>query len=77
LILHASWKEVSHVYQPPYLASQLAKQRQRELLAQADRHRQSRHPAALASASRRAERAEPRLRQAIRKVLRLRAGLQQ
>jgi hypothetical protein len=65
------------VYQPPYLASQLVKQRQRELLAQAERHRQSRHLAVLARASRRAERAERRLRQAIRKALQLRAGLQQ
>jgi hypothetical protein len=60
------------VYQHPYLA----KQRQRELLAQADRYRQSRHLAALAKASRRAERAERRLRQAVGKALRLRAGLQ-
>ncbi len=64
------------MYQPPYLASQLAKQRQRELLAQAERYRQSRHLAALAKASRRAERAERRLRQAVRKAQRLRAGLQ-
>jgi hypothetical protein len=64
------------VYQHPYLASQLAKQRQRELLAQADRDRKSRHVAALAKASRRAERAERRLRQALDKALRLRAGLQ-
>lgn len=64
------------MYQPPYLASELAKQRQRELLAQADRYRQSRHVAALAKASRRAERAERRLRQAVRKALRPRAGLQ-
>ncbi len=64
------------MYQHPYLASQLAKQRQAELLAQADRCRQSRHLAALAKASRRAERAERRLRRAVRKALRLRAGLQ-
>lgn len=64
------------MYQHPYLASHLTKQRQRELLAQADRYRQSRHLAALAKASRRAERAERRLRQAVRKALRLRAGLQ-
>ena len=64
------------MYQHPYLASQLAEQRQRELLAQADRYRQSRHLAALAKASRRAERAERRLRRALDKALRLRAGLQ-
>ena len=64
------------MYQHPYLASQLAEQRQRELLAQADRYRQSRHLAALAKASRRAERAERRLRRALHKALRLRAGLQ-
>lgn len=60
------------MYQHPYLASQ----RQRELLAQAERYRQSGHLAALARASRRAERAERRLRQALHKAQRLRAGLQ-
>jgi hypothetical protein len=64
------------VYQHPCLASQLAKQRRAELLAQADRYRQSRHLAALAKASRRAERADRRLRHAVRKAVRLRAGLQ-
>lgn len=54
----------------------LAKQRQRELLAQAERYRQSRQFALLAKASRRSERAERRLPHAVRKVLRLRAGLQ-
>jgi hypothetical protein len=65
------------VYQHPYIASQAANQRQRELLAQAERHRQARHLVQLARASRRAGRAERRLRQAIRKALQLRAGLQQ
>lgn len=64
------------MYQHPYLASQLAKQRQRELLAQADRYRQSRQYASVAKVSRRAERAERRLRRAVGKAVRLRAGLQ-
>lgn len=59
-----------------YQLPALAKQRQRELLAQADQYRQSRPYAVLAKASRRAERAERRLRQALDKALRLRAGLQ-
>jgi hypothetical protein len=70
-------KEVSHVYQPPYMASQLASERRRELLAQAEQQRRARKLAALARASRRAERAERRMRRAVRKALRLRAGLEQ
>ena len=65
------------MYQHPYIASQSAQQRQRELLAQAERLRQPRHLVLLARASRRAERAERQLRQAIRKARQLRAGLQQ
>jgi hypothetical protein len=59
------------------MASQLASERQREMLAQAERHRLARQLAAVARASRRAERAERRMRQAVRKALRLRAGLEQ
>lgn len=70
-------KEVSHVYQHPYIASQLAKERRRELLAQAEQQHRARKCAALARASRRAERAERRMRRAVRKVVRLRAGLEQ
>ncbi len=70
-------KEVSHVYQHPYMASQLIEQRHRELMALgAERHR-ARKRAALARASRRAERAERRMRRAARKALRLRAELGQ
>jgi hypothetical protein len=64
------------VYQPPYMASQLAKERSRELMAQAEQHRPARKRAALARASRRAERAERRMRRAARKALRLRAELE-
>lgn len=65
------------MYQPPYMASQLAKERRRELMAQAEQHRRARKHAALARASRRAERAERRMRRAARKALRLRAELGQ
>jgi hypothetical protein len=50
-----------------YLASQLARERQRDMLAQAGQHRLAR----LAPASRRAERAERRM------ALRLRSELEQ
>ena len=62
--------------QHPYIASQVAKQRHRESLAQAEQHRRARQVLALARASRRAGRAEGRIRQAIRKARQLRAGLQ-
>ena len=65
------------MYQHPYIASQVAKQRQREILAQAEQHRRARQVLALARASQRAGRAEHRIRQAIRKAQQLRAGLQQ
>jgi hypothetical protein len=60
----------------PYVASQLAGERRRDMLAQAERQRRARQLIALARASRRAERAERRMRQAVRKALRLRAALQ-
>jgi hypothetical protein len=53
------------VYQSPYLASQLANERQREMLAHAEQKRQARQVGALARASRRAVRAERRMRQAL------------
>jgi hypothetical protein len=55
----------------PYIGSQLARERQRDMLAEADQRRlvrQLRH----ARASRRAAETEPRLRRALRTVLRLR-----
>ena len=64
------------MYLPSYMASQLASERRREMLAQAEQHR-ARKLAAVARASRQAERAEHRMRRAVRKVMRLRAGLQQ
>ena len=61
----------------PYVASQLARERHRDMLAQAQQQRRARQLIALARASRRAERAERRMRQAVRKALRLRAALEQ
>jgi hypothetical protein len=68
-------KEVSQVYS--YLASQAAKDRQREMLAQASQQRLGQQTRALARASRRAERAQRRVRRAVRRVLRLRAEPEQ
>ena len=65
------------MYMPPHMGSQLASERRREMLAQAQQQHQARKVAALARASRRAERAERRMRRAVRKALRLRAGLGQ
>lgn len=59
------------------LASQLARERQRDMLAQAKQQRLARQVVALARASRRAERAERRMRAAVRKALRLRSELEQ
>jgi hypothetical protein len=64
------------VYRHPDVASQLAEQWHREMLAQAQRQRRVRQLVALARASRRAQRAERRMRQAVRKALQLREGLQ-
>lgn len=65
------------MYLHPHVASQLASERRREMLAEAEQQRRARQPVALARASRRAERAERRMRRAVRKALRLRAGLEQ
>jgi hypothetical protein len=59
----------------PYMAD-LAKERQREMLAQARRHRQGRQLAALARAAQRAERAERRMRRAVHRAVQLGAELQ-
>ena len=56
-----------------YLASQAAKDRQREMLAQASQQRLGRQARALARAARRAGRAQRRVPGAVRRVLRLRA----
>jgi hypothetical protein len=58
------------------LASQLARERQRDVLARAGQQRLARQVVALARASRRAERAERRMRAAVRKALRLRSELE-
>jgi hypothetical protein len=65
------------VYRHPDIGRQLASERQRDMLAQAEQHRLARRFAAVARASRRAERAERRLRLAVRRAMRLRAGLEQ
>jgi len=70
-------KEVSHVYLPPYLASQLAMERQREMVAQAQQQRRGRQLAALARASRRAKRSELRMHRALRAAVQLGAELPQ
>jgi hypothetical protein len=67
---------VIHVYLPPYVAGQLVKERQREMLAQAEQQRRGRQLAALARAARRAERAERRMRRAVRRAVQLRTELQ-
>jgi len=63
------------VYLPSYMAGQLAKERQGEMLAQAQQQRRARQLGALARASRRAQRAERRMRCAARRALQLRAEL--
>ncbi|HKA95152.1 MAG TPA: hypothetical protein VKD66_02715 [Streptosporangiaceae bacterium] len=68
---------MSQVYLHPHIGGQLASERQREILAQAERHHLARQLAAVARASRRAARAERRLRLAVRRAVRLRAGLEQ
>jgi uncharacterized protein involved in exopolysaccharide biosynthesis len=61
----------------PYTLSQLAGEWRRDVLAQARQQRLARQLAALASASRRAGRAERRMRQATRRARQLRARLEQ
>ena len=60
-----------------YLSAQFAQERQREMLATAAQQRLAQQAVALARASRRADRAERRLRTVVRKVLRLRSELEQ
>jgi hypothetical protein len=66
---------VSQVYSQ--LVGQAAKERQRELLAQAAQQRLAREALALARASRRADNAERRVRAAVRRILRLRTEAEQ
>jgi len=60
----------------PYFSSQLASERRREMLAQAEQQRLARRLVILARASRRAERAERRMRRAMRRAVRLRSELE-
>jgi hypothetical protein len=62
--------------QHPYLISQLAGERQREMYAYAERQRLARHVTAFRRASRRAERAERRIRRAASRAMPLRAELE-
>jgi hypothetical protein len=56
----------------PYIGSQIARERQREMLAQADQQRLVRQARESARGSRRAEGTERRLRRTLRTALRLR-----
>jgi hypothetical protein len=60
----------------PYIGSQLARERQREMLAQAGQQRLGRQLRDLARASRRAEGTGRRQRRALRTPLRLRLRVQ-
>jgi len=59
----------------PYLSTQLARERQREMLAHADQQRLARRLHAESRAIRQAERPERRIRRALRKAARLRTEL--
>ena len=59
----------------PYISIELAKERQREMLAHAEQQRRARPLVALAGASRQAQRAERRMNHALRKAVRLRTQL--
>jgi hypothetical protein len=60
------------MFMQPYTGGQLARERQRDMLAQADRQRLVRQLRQHAKATRPAARTEPRLRRALRTALRLR-----
>lgn len=64
------------MYLHPYVPQQLAKERQRELLAQAAEQRRARQPATLSVAPRRVRRAGRQLRQAVLSALPLHTGSQ-
>jgi hypothetical protein len=61
--------------QHPYLISQLASERQREMLVRAEQQRLARQVTAFRRASRRAERTERRIRRAAGRALPLRTEL--
>jgi hypothetical protein len=64
-------EEVNHLH--PYQSGQLADDRRRQRLAQAEQGYLAARIVALAKAARRAERAERQLRRALNRALRLRA----
>jgi hypothetical protein len=55
----------------PYVASQVARERQRDMWAEAQRHSQARQFIAQAREARRARRARRRMRQAVRRAVRV------
>jgi hypothetical protein len=63
------------MYMHPYTASQVARERQRDMLAQADHHRLARQLRQHARASQDARATEHRLRRALRATLRLRPAV--
>jgi hypothetical protein len=69
-------KEVNHVHLHPHLASQLASERRRDMLARAQQQCRARQATALARAARPSKQAERRMGRAVRTALRL-AGLEQ
>jgi hypothetical protein len=61
----------------PLIISQLAAEKRRDMLAQAEQDRRAKQAAALARASRRVERAQREMQKARRLALRLRSELSQ
>jgi hypothetical protein len=59
----------------PHMVGQLVAEKRRDMLAQAEQDRRASQSAALARASRRAERAQRKMHKAARVVLRLRSEL--
>jgi hypothetical protein len=65
------------MYLHPMMTSQLAAEKRRDMLAQGEKDRLTRELAAVARATRRAERAQRQPRKAARLILRLRSELNQ
>jgi hypothetical protein len=65
------------MFMHPHMLGQLAAQKHRDMLAQAERDRLASQVSALARASRRAERAKHKMQKAARLALRLRSELGQ
>lgn len=65
------------MYMHPHMLGQLAAQRHRDMLAQAEQDRLASQLAAVARSNRRTERAQRKMRKATRLALRLRSELNQ